>query len=92
MAEFIKAYSELDSTVFEVSVAAASKPIAKIRGVASLLGRRPARVSAIKEVEVVELGDGVIKDYRVIVHIDNSEDIRDMLKLDEARQFFIDKL
>lgn len=84
MARLIKAYDKPDSIVFEVSVLARNERRAKIKAGASLLGRRPANVTAVTDIVATPLGDGLIKEYRVEIEIDDDSDLRSILKLDEA--------
>lgn len=92
MVEFIKAYNEGEDTVFEMSVTAVTVQGAKSRAVMSLLGRRPGEVTALKSVEVAELGAGHVKDHRVMIRMSGGGNIRDMLKIPEAKQMLEDLL
>lgn len=84
MAEFIKAYNEEGDTVFELSVTALNKRLAKTRGLSNLLIRHPGQATALKDVKVRGLGDGFVKDYRVIVTISGRGDVRDVTNIDSA--------
>lgn len=85
MASFIKAYSNKDSTIFEMKVVAINEGLAKGRGALALLGKNPSQVPAVVNVDVKELpSDGYISEYRVMIEIESKGDLRDILKIDKA--------
>ena len=92
MVEFIKAYDEQNSTIFELSVSAVTVNGAKSRAIMSLLGRRPGEITAVESIEVMPLGTGYLKDHRVIIELSSDEDLRSMLKIPEAKQAIEERL
>lgn len=88
MPEFIKAYNEGGDTIFEMSVKALTEKGATAQGVISLLGRRPAEISAVKEVYAVKISTGLVNEYRVVVTLEDDKSLRDMFKINEAAKRF----
>lgn len=79
MPRLIKAYSERDLTVLEVSVLALTESGAKYKALGWTLSGRQIRAREYEDAEVVKLtGDG-LKEYRVMVKTDTQNSIRDEL-------------
>jgi len=88
MVQFIKAYSVEGNTLFELGVKAANRKGAKARAATSLLVRRPGEIPAAEIVDVMALGDGVVKEYRVVIKIEDGSNIKDIVKLSDALDAF----
>ena len=84
MVRFIKAYNEGPDTVFELGVTAAGPSAAKLKGTVALLGRRPGQATAVENIDVMKMGDGILADYRVMVTLSGGESLRDKLRITEA--------
>lgn len=85
MARFIKAYNKQGTVVFELAVMAVNGSGAKARGTMSLLGRRPGMATGVVNIDVTKMPSaGIVNEYRVIIEIDNDENLRDKLKIDAA--------
>lgn len=84
MARFIKAYNEKDHTVFEVGVTAVNERLAKTRGTIYLIGRSPAQATAVDNIEVIPMGNGRIREHRVLIKLKDDESIEELLNVDEA--------
>jgi hypothetical protein len=84
MARLENAYTEGDNVVFEMAVTAFTEAGAKTRGATALIGRRPGHATAVESIEALQYDDGVAKQYRVIITLNTDEDLRSLLKIDEA--------
>lgn len=93
MAEFIKAYNYKDKTVFEVAVRAIDSRAAKVRGSLWLFGKSPADITSMQNIRVMQMGDeGIVNEYRVIMEIDSSEDLRELLKINSVIRYIEENL
>lgn len=86
MVKLVKAYSDRDEIVFELKVTAVSARGAESRARASFFLRNPGQRTALRKTDVVEMGRGVLKEYRVIFHLDPDENLRNILELDDAME------
>lgn len=84
MVRFIKAYSEGPDTVFELGVTSVDPNGAKFKGTVALLGRRPAQATAVKNIDVMKMGEGILSEYRVIIALSGNESLRHKLRITEA--------
>jgi len=81
MVQFIKAYNEGESTVFEYSCIGVSERVAKSKCLTSLLARMPAQASGVENVSAHKMGGGTISEYRVEITITPSKDIKHRIGL-----------
>jgi len=88
MVQFIKAYSVGGDTLFELAVKASNRRGAKARAATSLLVRRPGEIPAAEFVDAMSLGDGIVKEYRVVIRIEGDSNVRDIVKLNDALDAF----
>jgi len=79
MPRLIKAYSERDLTVLEISVFALTEAGAKYKALGWAFSRRQTQAREYEDVKVVELNGDGLKEYRVMVKTDTQNSIRDEL-------------
>lgn len=84
MPKFIKAFNRRDKTVVEMSSIAQNPRRAEIKVKSAMFIRRPGYVSAVENVDTMKITSGFFNEYRVMITIDPTEDIKSKLRINDV--------